>query len=89
MTLGELFGLEAKLPEGLSRLPISGLAADSREVQPGFLFAALPGMKTDGQRFIASRLTTSLPDPIKQIHVVLNWAEELQRRVPANGAAPR
>ena len=31
MTLGELFGLEAKLPEGLSRLPISGLAADSRE----------------------------------------------------------
>ena len=56
MTLGELFGLEAKLPEGLSRLPISGLAADSREVQPGFLFAALPGMKTDGQRFIAQAL---------------------------------
>jgi UDP-N-acetylmuramoyl-L-alanyl-D-glutamate--2,6-diaminopimelate ligase len=56
MTLGELFGLEAKLPEGLSRLPISGLAADSREVQPGFLFAALPGVKTDGQRFIAQAL---------------------------------
>jgi UDP-N-acetylmuramoyl-L-alanyl-D-glutamate--2,6-diaminopimelate ligase len=56
MTLGELFGLEAKLPEGLSRLPISGLAADSRDVQPGFLFAALPGVKTDGQRFIAQAL---------------------------------
>jgi len=56
MTLGELFGLEAKLPEGLSRLPITGLAADSREVKPGYLFAALPGVKTDGTRFIAQAL---------------------------------
>ena len=29
-----------------------GLAADSREVKPGFLFAALSGSKTDGARFI-------------------------------------
>ncbi len=29
-----------------------GLAADSREVKPGFLFAALAGTKTDGVRFI-------------------------------------
>jgi Tol biopolymer transport system component len=46
-------------------------------------------VSADGRRFIASRLTTSLPDPITQIHVVLNWAEELQRRVPASGTAPR
>jgi UDP-N-acetylmuramoyl-L-alanyl-D-glutamate--2,6-diaminopimelate ligase len=32
---------------------ISGLTADSREVAPGFLFAALPGARTDGARFIA------------------------------------
>jgi UDP-N-acetylmuramoyl-L-alanyl-D-glutamate--2,6-diaminopimelate ligase len=56
MTLGELFGLEAKLPVGLSRVPIRGLAADSREVEPGYLFAALPGVKTDGARFIAEAL---------------------------------
>jgi UDP-N-acetylmuramoyl-L-alanyl-D-glutamate--2,6-diaminopimelate ligase len=56
MTLGELFGLEAKLPEGLARVPITGLAADSREVKPGYLFAALPGVKTDGARFIADAL---------------------------------
>lgn len=56
MTLGELFGLEAKLPEGLSRLPISGLASDSREVKPGYLFAALPGVNTDGRHFIAQAL---------------------------------
>jgi UDP-N-acetylmuramoyl-L-alanyl-D-glutamate--2,6-diaminopimelate ligase len=29
-----------------------GLAADSREIEPGFLFAALKGAKTDGARFI-------------------------------------
>src|SRR3989337_2912053 len=28
MTLGELFGLEARLPDGLSRVPLSGLAEE-------------------------------------------------------------
>lgn len=31
---------------------ITGLTADSRSVGPGYLFAALPGAKTDGARFI-------------------------------------
>jgi UDP-N-acetylmuramoyl-L-alanyl-D-glutamate--2,6-diaminopimelate ligase len=56
MTLGELFGREAKLAAGLDRVPIAGLAADSREVKPGYLFAALPGVKTDGARFIEEAL---------------------------------
>jgi UDP-N-acetylmuramoyl-L-alanyl-D-glutamate--2,6-diaminopimelate ligase len=30
----------------------SGLTSDSRKVKPGFLFAALPGSKTDGARFV-------------------------------------
>jgi UDP-N-acetylmuramoyl-L-alanyl-D-glutamate--2,6-diaminopimelate ligase len=56
MTLGELIGLEAKLSASAARVPIIGLAADSREVKPGYLFAALPGVKTDGARFIADAL---------------------------------
>lgn len=32
---------------------IAGLTADSRQVRPGFLFAALPGSKADGRGFIA------------------------------------
>src|SRR5262249_22218555 len=56
MTLGELIGLEAKLPAGAARVAITGLAADSRAVKPGYLFAALPGVKTDGARFIADAL---------------------------------
>jgi UDP-N-acetylmuramoyl-L-alanyl-D-glutamate--2,6-diaminopimelate ligase len=77
MTLGELIGPEAKLPPSWSGIPISGLAADSRQVMPGYLFAALPGVKTEGTRFIddatkrgaaailmpegATRPSTSLP----------------------------
>jgi UDP-N-acetylmuramoyl-L-alanyl-D-glutamate--2,6-diaminopimelate ligase len=33
--------------------PILGVTADSRAVGPGFLFAALPGARADGRRFIA------------------------------------
>ncbi len=32
---------------------IAGVTADSRKVQPGFLFAALPGSKVDGAEFAA------------------------------------
>jgi UDP-N-acetylmuramoyl-L-alanyl-D-glutamate--2,6-diaminopimelate ligase len=32
---------------------IRGVTSDSRKVQPGFLFAALPGVNTDGAQFIA------------------------------------
>jgi UDP-N-acetylmuramoyl-L-alanyl-D-glutamate--2,6-diaminopimelate ligase len=39
-------------PEGSPSPEISGLTADSREVRPGYLFAALPGAKLDGRRFI-------------------------------------
>ena len=33
-------------------LAISGLASNSREVGPGFLFAALPGVKDNGQHYV-------------------------------------
>ncbi len=56
MTLGELLGPEANLPPALARVSVTGLAADSRAVDPGFLFAALPGMKADGTEFIAEAL---------------------------------
>ena len=52
MTLGELIGPEVTLPAPLAAVPIRGLAADSREVEPGYLFAALPGVATDGALFL-------------------------------------
>ncbi len=36
-----------------ARLEICGITADSRKVAPGYLFAALPGSRADGSRFIA------------------------------------
>ena len=39
-------------PRALKDLDITGLTADSRAVQPGFLFAALPGTQSDGRSFI-------------------------------------
>ena len=35
---------------------IAGLTSDSRAVEPGFLFAAIPGTKIDGRDFIADAL---------------------------------
>lgn len=43
---------------GLASVPsdieISGITADSRKVEKGFLFAALPGVKADGTAFLTS-----------------------------------
>ncbi len=36
----------------LADTDIHGLAADSRKVAPGYLFAALPGAREDGRRYI-------------------------------------
>jgi UDP-N-acetylmuramoyl-L-alanyl-D-glutamate--2,6-diaminopimelate ligase len=38
---------------GLETIEITGITADSRAVQPGFIFAALPGGKVSGVDFIA------------------------------------
>lgn len=52
MKLGELAGAGHVLSEAASQVEITGLTADSREVGPGFLFAALPGTQMDGAAFI-------------------------------------
>ncbi len=55
MTLGELMGEEA--PSRFRQVEILGITADSRAVKPGYLFAALPGSRTDGARFIEDALS--------------------------------
>ncbi len=52
MTLKDLCA-PASLPGDGGAGPVTGLTADSREVRPGYLFAALTGTQTDGARFIA------------------------------------
>ena len=50
MLLGDL-AADLILPDGARAIDIAGIAADSRSVGPGFLFAALSGTATDGARF--------------------------------------
>jgi UDP-N-acetylmuramoyl-L-alanyl-D-glutamate--2,6-diaminopimelate ligase len=50
---------DSEIPRGadlVSQATLSGLTADSRKVEPGFLFAALPGSKVDGRQFIDEAL---------------------------------
>lgn len=53
MRLKDLLSPEMRAPAAALELEIAGLALDSRAVKPGDLFAALPGVKTDGRKFIA------------------------------------
>jgi UDP-N-acetylmuramoyl-L-alanyl-D-glutamate--2,6-diaminopimelate ligase len=50
--LADIIADDAELPEGAADLAVAGLTADSRRVAPDMLFAALPGTKVDGARFV-------------------------------------
>ena len=49
--LGSLNIPAAHWPEGADACIISGVSADSRQIKPGFLFIAVPGVKADGMLF--------------------------------------
>jgi UDP-N-acetylmuramoyl-L-alanyl-D-glutamate--2,6-diaminopimelate ligase len=48
---------------------ITGVTADSRQVRPGFLFAALPGAKADGVSFIPAALRAGAAAVLADNHV--------------------
>ncbi|MCV0428585.1 MAG: UDP-N-acetylmuramoyl-L-alanyl-D-glutamate--2,6-diaminopimelate ligase [Roseibium sp.] len=50
----EILATGLNLPEATKGLTITGLTADSRSVQPGFLFAAFKGASVDGTKFAPS-----------------------------------
>ena len=57
MELAFLAGPDLKVSDRWAALEVSGLTADSREVGPGFLFAALPGVQFDGTKFISEAIS--------------------------------
>ena len=77
MNLTELLNAGPGAPPGLLRAPtspdpeIAGITADSRQVKPGFLFAALRGTQRDGRAFVgeaagkgAAAILTDDPDTL-------------------------
>jgi UDP-N-acetylmuramoyl-L-alanyl-D-glutamate--2,6-diaminopimelate ligase len=53
MQLSSLIGSEIAAPADCGGTSVSGVSADSRKVERGYVFAALAGSKADGGRFIA------------------------------------
>jgi len=56
-------------PSNLPDLPLSGLAIDNRQVQPGYIFIARPGASVDGHDFI--------PDAIRRGAVAIVGQKEM------------
>jgi UDP-N-acetylmuramoyl-L-alanyl-D-glutamate--2,6-diaminopimelate ligase len=52
MLLSSLIGDDVTAPADAGNLNVAGITADSRRVQPGFVFVAIAGTKADGARFI-------------------------------------
>lgn len=52
IALSLLAGSDCAVPPDAEHILIEGLTSDSRQVKPGFLFAALPGTSVDGTTFI-------------------------------------
>lgn len=50
-------GIHAGLEPSTSRLEITAIESDSRLVSPGSLFVAMPGIRSDGHRFIGDAIT--------------------------------
>ena len=55
MRLDELFPRHNFLPAS-ALLQVKGVTADSRAVEPGFVFYAVPGVKADGLSFAAAAI---------------------------------
>ncbi len=50
--------LRQLLPEASADVAITGITLDSRDVHPGWLYAALPGQRTHGARFVSQAVTS-------------------------------
>jgi UDP-N-acetylmuramoyl-L-alanyl-D-glutamate--2,6-diaminopimelate ligase len=56
LRLSDLTGKDISLISATNDPDIAGMTSDSRAIEPGFLFAAIPGARFDGRDFIADAL---------------------------------
>jgi UDP-N-acetylmuramoyl-L-alanyl-D-glutamate--2,6-diaminopimelate ligase len=71
----------------VSGVAISGITADSRAVRPGYMFAALPGARQDGRRFIADAVARGAVAVLAPEGTA--WPEGVAPRPLVTDAAPR
>src|SRR5580698_6945638 len=65
-----------------SVVDFAGLASDSREVKPGYLFAALPGTKANGAAFVKDAVARGAVAVLGQPDVAMAAAEAGVRFIP-------
>ncbi len=63
---------DAAEPAAGRQVPFSNVVIDSREVQEGSLFVALPGEQTDGHRFVANALGSGAAGALIHKDITLN-----------------
>jgi UDP-N-acetylmuramoyl-L-alanyl-D-glutamate--2,6-diaminopimelate ligase len=68
-------------PAGFSDLEILGLTADSRRVNPGFLFAALPGSRVHGGRFAAEAISAGAVAILTDSADTLRLSQQQRERI--------
>ena len=66
---------------------IAGVTADSRAVKPGYLFAALPGVKADGRAFIGEAVARGAAAVLAPEGTV--WPEGVPERPLLTDSSPR
>ncbi|GGE42294.1 UDP-N-acetylmuramoyl-L-alanyl-D-glutamate--2,6-diaminopimelate ligase [Agaricicola taiwanensis] len=54
--LADILPSDAKLVSGSGQSSVRGVTADSRQVEPGYIFVAVPGTRLDGARFVPQAL---------------------------------
>ncbi|MGI9520202.1 MAG: UDP-N-acetylmuramoyl-L-alanyl-D-glutamate--2,6-diaminopimelate ligase [Hyphomicrobiaceae bacterium] len=69
MKLSDLVSPEVGLPPGSDAIEIAAIAADSRDVSRGTLFAALPGSRVNGVSFISEAIDAGAAAVIAPMHV--------------------
>ena len=79
--LKTLIGPELTVSAAVGETVIAGLTADSREVRPGWLFAAMPGSKADGSSFV--------PDAVAKGAAAILVARDVEITVPDRVAVLR
>lgn len=84
--LGDLLEGFVPVPSELAGLTITGLSLDSRQVQPGVLFAALRGAQQDGHRYIPAAAEAGAPaalveEPVADALIPTLVVPELRHRL--------
>jgi len=75
MQLKKLIGDARLMNDHLLTSDIAGLTADSRNVENGFLFAALSGVHMDGARFVGEAIERGAAAILAEPHVCAQWID--------------